>query len=503
MNKTTKSKILLFKNIFSSPDKEKNQWISQGTLYLASSLKKAGLEIVFSNSKISLEEDEFITEKKELEKILKSHPDINFIGISICESFFEKAKKLIKFLRKRTNAFIGVGGVMPTITPEHVFVHLPGINFLVRGAGEFIFPVLAKILAGKNINSRLDKKEKDELSKLKGFAFRNKYYSIWSSLGEINKLQDYDRSVLDFNFLNKDGLTEGLNLFTSRGCFNNCFFCTTPGKGEYIGKSFDNLKKILKDYHKRVKAIFGNEIPVYAFNLSFNDDDFLADSKRALDFFSYLKSGPFHINFFQTGINSFFEMKNGRYTNEINRRLLNGFSPLIFSSDKSSVYIGTENFCDNELARLGKGYDFSKVEKVVEALAKKQIYQVHHFIASNQLTTPQDLLDNLVKIAILKIRYGEYFKILVPIIPYLVSFYPSASYKIALAKKRKKFLNIRRVLSLKGQPKYDYPLVTNDIPINITTRKIIPILYNLFLKERDYAKILGTTLEYFKQWKRK
>src|SRR3989344_8871885 len=99
MNKTTKSKILLFKNIFSSPDKEKNQWISQGTLYLASSLKKAGLEIVFSNSKISLEEDEFITEKKELEKILKSHPDINFIGISICESFFEKAKKLIKFLR--------------------------------------------------------------------------------------------------------------------------------------------------------------------------------------------------------------------------------------------------------------------------------------------------------------------------------------------------------------------------------------------------------------------
>jgi len=503
MNKTAKPKILLFRNIFNSPDKEKNQWVSPGTLYLASSLKRAGFRVVFSDSKISLEEDEFITGKKELEKILKDNPDINFIGISLCEDFFEKAQKLIEFLRKRTDAFIGVGGVMPTLTPEHVFVHLPGINFLVRGAGEFIFPALVKILAGKNINSRLDKKEKDKLCKLQGFAFRNKYYSVWSSLGEINKLRDYDRSVLDFSFLNKDDLTEGLNLFTSRGCFNNCFFCTTPGKGEYIAKSFANLKKILKDYHKRLKTIFGNEIPAYAFNLSFNDDDFLADSKRVLDFFSYLGNSPFRINFFQTGINSFFKMKNGRYTNEINRKLLNGFSPLIFSSDKSSVYIGTENFCDSELARLGKGYDFSRVEKVVDALAKKQIYQVHHFIASNQLTTPQDLLDNLIKIAILKIRYGEYFKILVPIIPYLVSFYPSASYKIALTKKREKFLNIKRVLSLKGQPKYDYPLVANDIPMSAVTRKIIPILYNLFLNERDYAKILGTALEYFKQWKRK
>lgn len=133
------SKVLLFRNIFNTSDKERNKWISPGTLYLASSLKKAGYKVIFSDSKISLEEGQFITKKKQLESILRENPDIKLIGISLCEDFFEEVRQLVRFLRKNTNAFIGVGGVMPTLTPQHVAAHLPEINFLVRGPEKRFF----------------------------------------------------------------------------------------------------------------------------------------------------------------------------------------------------------------------------------------------------------------------------------------------------------------------------------------------------------------------------
>ncbi|MBU1076787.1 MAG: hypothetical protein KKH98_05800, partial [Spirochaetes bacterium] len=429
-------------------------------------------------------------------KILKNNPNINFIGISLCEDFFEEAKKLIGFIRKRTNAFIGVGCVMPTLTPRSVFMHLSKINFLIRGAGEEVFPRFIKILSNENNNSRLDNRTRQDLLQLPGLAFRNKVETLFSSLEVINELKNYDSSILDLSILKRENLSEGLNLFTSRGCYNNCLFCTTPGKGKFIAKTFENLKEILNDYRKRLNEIYGNTIPPYANKISFNDDDFLADPKRAISFFHYLKGSPFYINFFQTGINSFFKRAKNSYTTVINNELLNRISPLLFESRKNrtDMYIGTENFRDSELARLGKGYGYVKIEKVVKALSDRKIYQAHHFIASNHFTTPEDILDNLIRICGLRLLHGAYFRILDPIIPYLVSLFPSMSYKRAIAEKRKKYLNIKKTLSLKGHPEYDYPLVENDIPVNIITREIIPIISRLFSTEKDYLKILDLTL---------
>lgn len=489
-----KSKILLFKNIFNSPDKEKNQWFSPGALYLSAALKKTGYEVILSDSKISLEKKEFITEKDKLDEILRENPDLNFIGISLCEDFFEKFKELVRFLRMKTKAFIGVGGVMPTLTPEHVFVHSPEVSFLVRGAGEEIFPRIVKILEEGNIDSYLSYPQINNLLKLQGFLFHNKHVFISAALDKVNILKNYDRSRLDFSFLKKENLTEGLNLFTSRGCFNNCFFCTSPGKGRYVGKSFQNLKIILRDYNKRLKEIFADGVPAPALNLSFNDDDFLADVERAKSFLSFLRRQSFRINFFQTGINSFFQKGKCQYTDIINQGLLRRLSAAVFLSSRRNIYIGTENFCDSELKRLNKGYDFSKIERVVEVLSKKKIYQIHHLIASNQLTAPEDILDNLVKISTFQVLYGDYFSILVPVIPYLVSLYPSLSYRISLMNKREKFLNIKNYLRIKDYPEYDYPFVKNDIPINKITREIIPIIYKLFLNENDYLAIFDLTL---------
>jgi len=491
-----KNKVLLFKRIMTSAEgKEGNLSFSCGIHYLASSLKKTGISLIFSDSRISLDKNEFITQKDDLLGILKDNPDINFIAVSLSEFYFEKVKKLVSFLRKNSRAFIGIGGIMPTLTPRHVFVHLPKVNFLVRGAGEVILPKVVEILNGKNIDSPLTKEEIKRLSTLKGFLFSNGKVCLSRGLDYINKVEDYDNSSLDFSFITKDDLAAGITLFTSWGCFNDCFFCTSPVRAEYRCKSFGNLKDTIGNYHKRLTRIYGEEIPPCALNISFYDDDFLGEDRRAVRFFGYLRDTPFKIDFFQTGINSFFEKINGKYSNTLNQRLLGSIEPGIFNpSGETNIYIGLENLSDEELTRLGKGYNYRKAEKVIKSLALKKIKVAYHFIASNQLTSLENILENLLRFSIYQILYGQYFRILTPIIPYLISLYPSLSYKICKKNGRGKFFKIRRILSKKNKPAYDYPLIDADMPVSKAVRGVIPFLYGLFIREKNYLKILDETL---------
>jgi sulfatase maturation enzyme AslB (radical SAM superfamily) len=487
-------KVLLFKNIYSTLHKENTNWISAGTLYLASGLKKAGITVLLSDAKVSLEPGEFLTGQKGLEEILSNNPDILCIGVSLCEDYFRQAHALIDFLTQRTKAYIGIGGVMPTLSPEYAFIHLPRVNFLVRGSGEVVLPKIVKCLAGSRPDTSLSRQRIAAFLKLNGVIFRNVSQLIIAHLETINRIKDYDTSTLDFSFIEKENVQEGINLYTSRGCFNNCFFCTTPGKGHYNGKSFFNLRRILKDYHRRLKQLFHRGIPQAALQISFHDDDFLADGQRAALFFDYLSSSPFKVNFFQAGINSFYALKDGKRTGELNAALLSHMSEAIFSRKKHNIYLGSENFSSLELGRLGKGYGAAKIEPVVRALARQKISQCHHFIASNHLTTLHDIIENLIAIARLQASYGEFFSILTPIIPYLVSLAPSTSYTIARLHHRDSYLAVSERLSVKGFPEFDYPLINHDIPMNKAVKHMIPVVEKLFRSEKDYRKILDDFL---------
>ncbi|MFA5118078.1 MAG: radical SAM protein [Candidatus Omnitrophota bacterium] len=487
-------KVLLFKNIYNALHKEDTNWISAGTLYLASGLKKAGITVLLSDAKVSLNPKDFLIGKEGLEETLSTNPDILCIGVSLCEDYFRQAHALIEFLSRRSKAYIGIGGVMPTLSPEHAFIHLPRINFLVRGSGEVVLPQIVKCLAGVLPGSALSREEIGSLLKLNGVIFQNESQLVIAHLNTINRIKDYDTSTLDFSFIEKENVREGINLYTSRGCLNNCFFCTTPGKGEYNGKSFRNLKRILKDYYLRLKQLFPQGIPRAALNISFHDDDFLADTQRAALFFDYLPRTPFKVNFFQTGINSFFTLKGDLRAGKLNTKLLSHLSGSVFSRNRHNIYLGSESFSTTELNRLGKGYNASKIHTVIRALARKKIAQCHHFIASNHLTSLNDIAENLFEIARLQISYGGFFSILTPIIPYLVSLAPSVSYMIARFHKRDRYLAVSRRLFVNGYPEFDYPLIDHDVPVNKAVKRMIPVIEGLFRSEKDYLKILDDFL---------
>lgn len=490
-------KVLLFKNIYQNADGDLFSVINAASFYLASSLKKQGVEVVFSNVKVSPTSILEVEQVEELEEIFDKHPDISIVGISLCEGFFEYVRNLISFLKKKSNAYIMVGGVMPTLTPEHVFMHLSEVDILVRGAGEEILPRLAHILKQGRNKQGLVQEQIKQLVELEGVIFHNKSLFLAASINKINQLGNYDEAVLDYSLLTIRDIHEGLHLFTARGCLNNCFFCTTPGRGNYYAKSSNNVNQLLKQYQSYLKDIFNNDVPFLARRVSFYDDDFLADPKRAKDIFNYFKQNQLLINFFQTGINSFYLREKQKYTDDLNQDLLKEISPDLFvEGKKRHVYIGTENFSDRELERLGKGYRYDKIKNVIKALSKKKIYQLHHFIVSNHYTNLSELIENLFKIAVFQTLHQDYFKVLAPVIPYLVSLFPSLSYKNILRSGKQNYLFSREKLSLPGYPEYDYPLVEYDIPENEVARKLVPFIEYIFKSQSDYTKILDSVLLY-------
>lgn len=494
-----KNKVLIFKNIMGSfQGKGFNRGFSCGSHYLATSFILAGIPCVFSEAKISLLPDEFITARRDLEQLLDDNKDINFILITLSEFYFEKIKQLVDFLRSKSKAYICMGGIMPTLSPGHVQAHIPKVDIVVRGVGEKVMPQIVAMLDGKNYLSKVSKEEKERLSLLKGAGFLNKKIHIDKNLKYINLPDNYDDSLLDFSFIKKNDLAEGLCLFTSWGCFNNCYFCTGFARGKFIAKSMDSLKKILSGYLINLKKIYGRKIPREAFRLSFYDDDFLGDPQRAVSFFRYIRSTPFRINFFQTGINSFFEKEEkNKYSDRLNKKLLDSLDKDIFDRDKqANIYVGLENLSDKELGYLGKGYDSVKAETVIRALADKKIKAVYHFIVSNQRTSLKDLADNLFKFAKYQKYYEKYFRVLVPVIPYLVSLCPSISYKRMTLDERTESLKIRSYLSIEKRPDLDYPLVEQDIPISKTVRMTVPILAALFDAQKYYVEILDKFLFY-------
>lgn len=493
------NKVLFFSNLMSSSEKKEDGYsYSCGVHYLASNLADKGIPFIFSDSKICIDDSGFVTQLAGLKDILVTHPEINFICITLSEFYFEKVVKLVAFIRKYSHAFIGVGGVMPTLTPQHVFAHLPHINFLVRGIGEHILPEIIKILSGKNIKSSLSKNDICHLRMLEGVMFFHKGNIINDKVNIINAPNPFDRSKLTFSFFSEKSLHRGLKLFSSWGCFNNCFFCTNPFKKKIYTKSCNELIRIIKEYHKRLKSIFLNKIPSSAFSLSFYDDDFLSDSSRAIDFFNYLKTSFFKINFFQTGVRSFFKKNTHKGAGfALDFALLNSIKPDIFLHEKeTNIFIGLENFSNQELKRLGKGYSFDMADCLIRALAIRQIKVSYHLILSNNLTTVENLMENLFKCGYYQKLYGSFFKVLTPVIPYLVSLYPSMSYRLAVKNKRKKFLSVRALLTNKKESSLDYPLIDHDVPMDCVVKELVPLIEKLFLKYGDYSKIFEESMVY-------
>lgn len=464
------AKVLLFRGLLECPGKEGADRLNQGTFFLASALRAAGVPFVLSDVKVSRFRRE-PAQRAALAALLERHTDVGLVALSLYDDFFEDAAALAAFLRARVRGRLALGALMPTRSPVQSFAHLPAAELLGRGAGEELLPKLAA-LAGASPQGPWSEAAAGALLDLDGTLAADDGSVLWGAARRINRVPDLDRSPLDFSLLERRDAESGPTFCLSRGCASACSFCTSPDQGRFAGKSPAEVGRVLAAYGRRLRELYGSwsAAPAESFGLGFYDDDFLADGERALAVLAIVRASPFHLRFVQTGIRSFF--RRAPRDPSPDARLVDALDPALFvpktrrggSAADARVYLGTESFCDAELERLGKGYSAAQAEAVARSLSARGVPQAHHLIASNARTTPADALEGLARVARLSAECGAPFSILEPVIAHLKSFPGTPAWRGLERDGLLGCVRRRGVLRAPGFFELDYPLVERDEP---------------------------------------
>jgi radical SAM superfamily enzyme YgiQ (UPF0313 family) len=468
-----RAKVLLFRNIFTKDvDSGDALQVNPGVHYLISSLMRAGVSLVLLDAKIPLQDvcrtppdvsatlapREFIGDPGELERALDEHPDLDLVCLTLLERSFGQVRHLCRFVRDRSRALIAVGGVFPTVTPEHCFAHLPEADIIVRGDGERVLPEIVRVVAGRS-----DGLDVEPLGRLEGVLARSGDLSISSRIDRTNRVMDLDASVLDFSFLERENVENGLSLSTSRGCIYSCRFCSVMDKKLWRARSVRAVMADLEAYGRRLEEIYGSadRVPASARRLQIWDDDFFLEPRRAAELLGRMTGAGFTTTFLQGTVSSFYRKEGRRITRELDEELLDSI-PRDFFTKVGGLKIGTENFCDRELGRLGKPYDYERIRGLVLALARRRLGQDHYMILCNRRTTLDDLLENIEKITELRWAAGASFSVLEP--SWLINLFPTALYRSCQLSGTELDQPNAGILSEEGYPELDYPLVIPERP---------------------------------------
>lgn len=476
-------RVLFFESLMNTDMPHNDRELSQGVLHMASGLRELGSEVVLANVKMAITGDERPAEGLDsLQQALAGGP-IGLVCISLLEGYWKGVESLITTLRALgCRARIAVGSVMPTLNPEHVAAHLADVSFVCRGAGEGFVPQLAAILGDGDIDTPLSDAQLVQLLHLDGLLALDHGRLISANLARVVQVEDLDRVPLDLSLLEKRHVEAGIEIATSRGCIHHCSFCSIIGRETYQARSAEGILQLLGRYEQRILELTDHNPGPDAFRVHISDDDFACDPQRAIDFLDKLQTTPFKLASFQVSIADLCVREGNRLLPELDPKLLDAIRPKLFAdhgkpipavdfvrdhrsrSWSSFLQIGVETFSDAELVRLAKGYRVAHIRAAVAALAARGIHMDAYFIVANTDTKARELIDSVAELCRLKLRHPRHFHLRFPIVPRLVSYFPSVTHRRKRRAGRADSMALRDHRSIDGYPEFDYPFVDHDIP---------------------------------------
>lgn len=476
---------LFFESLMNSDMPHNDREISQGVLHMISPLRASGTEVVLANVKMSITGRERpVIGMEAVERALAAGP-VGLVGITLLEGYWEGVVGLIAELRRLgCRAHIAVGGVMPTLTPEHVAAHLPDVSFVCRGAGEHFVPALARIVGDGDVDTPFTPAQVDALLQIDGLLAidRPGKRLIGANPARTVQVEDLDGVSLDLSHLQARHIEGGIELSTSRGCVHKCTFCSIIGRESYQARSAEGIFELLERYEERFTELFGDHVPRNAHRVHISDDDFACDRERALAFFRHLRDTPFRLSSAQVSVADLCRREGGKLLAEPDHELLDAIVPACFADAglpvpagdyvadhrsrtwSSFLQIGVETYADAELVRLGKGYKLEHVRVIAAELDRRGLHFDGYFIVSNGDTTADDLIDVLEEVCRLKMRHPRHFHIRFPVVPRLVSYFPSASHRRRLRQGTADVMRLRGLAAVASHPELDYPFVEQDDP---------------------------------------
>jgi len=208
---------------------------------------------------------------QEIERQIKnSLSGIYFIS-SLFTTYYRETERIIEIIRKhKKNAYIAVGGYHASLYPEY-FLNDTSADFVICGEGE---------IASRELVYAID--NDTSLESVPGLVYRGKGVikkNLSLSKPDVSLLPYPSRELLlerDFKVYKK----KFISLIASRGCPNNCSFCT--GKIIWgIGRRERAAEDVMEEISQCVLK-YGAGI------INFEDDNLFPTKKRAHDFLELL-----------------------------------------------------------------------------------------------------------------------------------------------------------------------------------------------------------------------
>jgi len=327
------------------------RWMPLGLSYIASMLKKNNHTVKlydrFLRAHILGGEEVVNIEMKS--EILRFKPDI--IGFSTVSPLIYDTLECVQYIRDFYNGIIIAGGHHATAMPEHTLKKIPGIDFVAAGEGEYTMLSLA------------DGKDPCSIPGLFPRDTGNSSFQF-AQTSNLDELPQPDYEIFDMDYYTRANsyTIKGIYLrvapiLVSRGCVNNCKFCTeslTYGKGvrfhstDYV---IENIERLIADYS--VEGIY------------FTDNNFLSSYSHAENICRKIIARNLHKKIkwaIQAG------------TTSVNNEILG----LLAEAGCVKIEFGMESIKDSNLKSMNKNAT-ADLNEIVLSLCRKNGIKAHSY----------------------------------------------------------------------------------------------------------------------------
>ncbi|MBI5057605.1 MAG: radical SAM protein [Nitrospirae bacterium] len=341
-----------------------NYWQPLGTLYVASSLMKAGHDVRFLNGAF-MQHDEIMGE------ISKFKPD--FIGIYSTVFGWKKAMYTAAEIRRggfQTRPYITVGGPYPIAMQEKCLADPADIDAVVTGEGEItVVEILERLSQGKSLEG------------VEGVVFRDGDEIIKNPprplITDVDALPFPARKLLGdtTNYIPPPATYKRKPvavIMTARGCNRRCIFCFQIDKERKSGVRFRSVENVMQEVELCLKQGYRE--------IKFIDDTLAADYDRAMQIAREIKRRKLDFTWFASAC-----------VNQVDYPLLKAFK----DAGCWAVLLGAESGVQRNLNTVRKGITLDQTRRAVRAAKKAGLTVYTPFLFGIPGQTFEDGLESI------------------------------------------------------------------------------------------------------------
>jgi radical SAM superfamily enzyme YgiQ (UPF0313 family) len=313
-----------------------NYWQPLGTLYVASSLIKAGHAVRFLNGA-------FMSHDEIMNEVSGFKPDV--VGIYSTTFGWDKAVFTASEIRRRgfqTLPYIIAGGPFPVAMQEKCLERTADIDAVVTGEGEItMIEIMDRLSSGKSLEG------------VEGVMFRTKDTIVKNPprplVTDVDSLPFPARELLENA---KDYIPPPATykrkpvavIMTARGCNRRCIFCFQIDRERKHGIRFRSVENVMEEIELCLKQGYRE--------IKFIDDTLAADYDRAMQIAGEIKKRKLDFTWFASAC-----------VHQVDRPLLQAFK----DAGCWAILFGAESGVQKNLNAVRKGITLEQTREAVKA----------------------------------------------------------------------------------------------------------------------------------------